>query len=404
MSGSIAPTAATGGRRRGEVFLWVGTVLSVSILHAGLLMAAVLWLPSFDPPSLPTAAMIVELAPLAAPPAPATEMAPGIEQQAARPIEQKVDRQVEPKPEPAGAEVETHRFEPEPKPKSEPSRKPEPEIEKAETVCPEPPLQRKEIPKAPPEKPDEKRRSTKPVEEKITPIAKREPMVRKAEVVLPTPRPEPPRPEPASETLEKPVPEKEIVAEPVIAPAVDEVVADERRSMPPDDTAEIAEGDNHEPNAGKVVETPHVSEPPPAAAMIEEAPPAEKMVERTTAPVAAPAPPANRMSAPTPGLSSAVSRDAVLTWQGLLRLHLERHKRYPTTAQFHRQEGTSVIRFAMTRNGRVTETRLERSSGYSRLDDEALALPERAQPLPPPPPNISGKRIEIVVPIRFFLK
>ena len=403
MTGLLAPTAATGGRRRGDAVLWGVSFLAVLLLHAGLLMAAILWFPSFDQPSLPTAAMIVELAPLAAPPVPTTEMAPGIEQQAARTIEQKIDKEVEPKSEPVGTEVETCRFEPKPKSKPEPGPKPKPEIEKAETLSPEARFQKMEAPTVPSEKPDEERRPVKSVEEKVTPIAKHEPMVKKAEVVLPTPRPEPPRPKPASEKVEAPPPDEDVVPEPVTAPIVDEAAIDAWRSKSPDDT-EIAEEDDYEPSAGKVAETPHVPEPPPVVTNIQEAAPSEKTVERTTAPVTAPAPPANRMAAPTPGLSSTVSRNAVLTWQGLLRLHLERHKRYPTAAQFHRQEGTSIVRFAMTREGRVTRIRLERSSGFSRLDDEAVALPERAQPLPPPPPAISGKQIEIVVPIRFFLK
>ena len=45
--------------------------------------------------------------------------------------------------------------------------------------------------------------------------------------------------------------------------------------------------------------------------------------------------------------------------------------------------------------------RIVRSSGSSLLDRETLALVERAQPLPPPPPDMSGAMIPITVPLRY---
>jgi periplasmic protein TonB len=45
-----------------------------------------------------------------------------------------------------------------------------------------------------------------------------------------------------------------------------------------------------------------------------------------------------------------------------------------------------------------------RSSGASALDDEALALLRRAEPFPPPPPELPGARVDLTVPIRFNLR
>jgi periplasmic protein TonB len=42
-----------------------------------------------------------------------------------------------------------------------------------------------------------------------------------------------------------------------------------------------------------------------------------------------------------------------------------------------------------------------RSSGSSQLDQETLTLPDRAAPLPPPPPDVAGAQIPIEVPIRY---
>lgn len=112
----------------------------------------------------------------------------------------------------------------------------------------------------------------------------------------------------------------------------------------------------------------------------------------TTAPPARPLPPA-----PAPSTGK-------VTWQGLVLGRLEKFKRYPWSAQSRRQQGVPYIRFVMDRNGKVLSSRLERSSGYSVLDDEAAGLPRRAQPLPKPPADVTGDTIELVVPVEFFLR
>ena len=62
------------------------------------------------------------------------------------------------------------------------------------------------------------------------------------------------------------------------------------------------------------------------------------------------------------------------------------------------------MRFTMDRAGRVLVSTLERTSNHGVLDAEALALLQRAQPLPPLPDEIDGDTLEIVVPIEFFLR
>ena len=64
--------------------------------------------------------------------------------------------------------------------------------------------------------------------------------------------------------------------------------------------------------------------------------------------------------------------------------------------------GVTVLTF--NRQGRVLNSRVVRSSGASALDDEALALLRRAEPFPPPPPELPGARVDLTVPIRFNLR
>ena len=65
---------------------------------------------------------------------------------------------------------------------------------------------------------------------------------------------------------------------------------------------------------------------------------------------------------------------------------LSARKRYPSEARG--DQGTAQLAFNVDRQGGVHNARVTRSSGSSVLDHEALALVQRAQPLPPPPPEI----------------
>jgi protein TonB len=107
---------------------------------------------------------------------------------------------------------------------------------------------------------------------------------------------------------------------------------------------------------------------------------------------------AERAAAPMPGASSRNS-DAVPNWKSQLVAALERQKRYPSEARG--EQGTAQLAFSVDRQGGVHNARVTRSSGSSVLDHEALALVQRAQPLPPPPPEVQGAQIPIVVPIRY---
>ncbi|MFT3802324.1 MAG: TonB family protein [Burkholderiaceae bacterium] len=142
---------------------------------------------------------------------------------------------------------------------------------------------------------------------------------------------------------------------------------------------------------------PSSSEPEPPPPQVEDKPP----VEQTTAPPSALAPPAPA-AAPTPSHSDAPSLTPP-DWQAMLLGQLERFKRYPSEAQFLRQQGVTHLRFTMNRDGKVLTFRVEKSSGNALLDQEALALIQRAQPLPKPPASVMGDTLELVVPIEFFL-
>ena len=62
-----------------------------------------------------------------------------------------------------------------------------------------------------------------------------------------------------------------------------------------------------------------------------------------------------------------------------------------------------LVRFTMDRSGRILSSRVEQGSGRALLDREALAMLQRAQPLPAPPADVVGATLELVTPVEFFL-
>ena len=127
-----------------------------------------------------------------------------------------------------------------------------------------------------------------------------------------------------------------------------------------------------------------------AAAPLTTAPP---RVEATEQPVSA---------AASPGSAAAAAR-AKATWERALVTHLNRFKRYPDTARAGRRQGDVSVQFTIDHMGGVIASRVVQSSGSQALDDEALAVLQRASPLPAPPGYAVGSTLNLTLPIQFRL-
>ncbi len=112
---------------------------------------------------------------------------------------------------------------------------------------------------------------------------------------------------------------------------------------------------------------------------------------------------ATRAAAPAPGAASS-NPDALPNWKSQLAARLERYKRYPAQAQERGEQGVAQLAFSIDRSGGVHRARIVHSSGSRALDEATLALVERAAPLPPPPREISGAQIAVVVPIKYNIR
>ena len=101
-----------------------------------------------------------------------------------------------------------------------------------------------------------------------------------------------------------------------------------------------------------------------------------------------------------------VSRDpdAVPNWRSRLVAQIERYKRYPSAAEERGDQGDAQVAFSVDRHGGVHHPRLVRGTGSAVLDRDALDWVARAAPLPPPPPEVTGALIPVVVPLRYHLR
>ena len=135
--------------------------------------------------------------------------------------------------------------------------------------------------------------------------------------------------------------------------------------------------------------------PPPRPAQASPSRPAPEV----QAPSAAPAP-----APPPPAASAAPSLSAFPGWRSELINRLQRAKRYPDLARSREEQGAAAVSFTTDRNGHVLSVKLVRSSGSPSLDEEAVALVRRADPLPPMPAELPGSTLTLTVPVTFSLR
>lgn len=165
---------------------------------------------------------------------------------------------------------------------------------------------------------------------------------------------------------------------------------------PVDDTIdqpEVAPTPEQQPPQAEQPPPPPPPPPEPEAVVAPETPPPPPKVEEQKPP-----------TPPMPARSKGGAPHIVPSWQTNLVRHLEQFKRYPSSAQENGEEGVVLLGFSVDRSGHVLEHRIVRSSGHAALDNEVMAMIERAQPLPPFPATMTEDKLDLTVPIRFSLK
>lgn len=114
--------------------------------------------------------------------------------------------------------------------------------------------------------------------------------------------------------------------------------------------------------------------------------------------------PQDLSEAPAPAAPAAPQSNAVPSWRSELVGRLQRAKRYPEAARSRGEQGVATATFTVDRGGRVLSASLVRSSSSRLLDEEALALIRRAEPLPPMPAEMPGDAATLTIPVSFSLR
>ena len=215
----------------------------------------------------------------------------------------------------------------------------------------------------PPAPPQQRQAKLQPMpEETITKVEEPKPPEKPVEKAIEKTAELPPEPVPAPE---KPV-EKAIELPPAPAPTID--------VLPP----------------RRPLEARHESKP------------RHRQASHTSAPASAPRR-AMRTAALAPG-TSVHDPDAAPNWRSAVVAQIERHRHYPQEALARGEHGVAQVAFSVDRRGGLHDARIVRSSGSALLDRDALAWLRRAQPLPPPPPEIRGARVPVTVPLRYDIR
>jgi TonB family protein len=122
---------------------------------------------------------------------------------------------------------------------------------------------------------------------------------------------------------------------------------------------------------------------------------ASALAHHDAPPDQAPRPLATREALPPAAVPESRAR-----WLARLVTHITKYKRYPYGLEEDRG-GDVVITFLLDRTGHVVSARVVKTSGDTILDDAALAMVQRADPVPQPPQQVTDEGLNFVLPVRF---
>ncbi|MDD3329494.1 MAG: TonB family protein [Zoogloea sp.] len=166
---------------------------------------------------------------------------------------------------------------------------------------------------------------------------------------------------------------------------------------------------------------PVLAAPQPSRPVVRQRPaaatPLESAAQPTTPPVSQPAMPTEIAAAPrsadaTPAPPATTSQptaqrastEAIDSYRRQLTDLFAREHEYPRVAAMRGWEGEVRLRLRVARRGQLLGVRVDRSSGFEVLDQDALALLEGHGKLPPLPDALEVAEIEVVVPITYRLR
>ncbi len=108
---------------------------------------------------------------------------------------------------------------------------------------------------------------------------------------------------------------------------------------------------------------------------------------------------------PTPKpFSDDEIKEALANYREILFAKINANKEYPVIAKRLGHQGKVKLSFTINSDGKLLSSSVIVSSGFSELDESALAAAKKANPFPPFPKEITEKTKEFSVVINFELK
>jgi TonB family protein len=140
----------------------------------------------------------------------------------------------------------------------------------------------------------------------------------------------------------------------------------------------------------------------PVVAAVTAAPSEQSIAaEATAAPSLAGVPEAIQSVAPAQGIGESAARIRA-SWQKELSAHFDKHKRYP--ADRSSKSAEIVVSFVLDRTGHILSSSIVRGSGDTSFDNAALAMLQRSDPVPVPPPLVADEGLSFTLPVVFRVK
>lgn len=87
----------------------------------------------------------------------------------------------------------------------------------------------------------------------------------------------------------------------------------------------------------------------------------------------------------------------------MVKLKIERQKKYPDIARTRQIEGRVTIRFVITPEGNIKGLKIVKTSGHNHLDQAALTAVKLSAPFPKPPKQFFKGEITLAITVVFEL-
>lgn len=199
-------------------------------------------------------------------------------------------------------------------------------------------------------------------------------------------------PGPAMQEAEAPSAEQELTTPAAVPPEIAPTPVQQTAPVPlPPDSKPAPPAEKHAPGMRQ-----RASPKPQRVAKLQPSP--QPPAPRTSAP-----PRADRVAPAAAAMAGSRAAAVLPSYRQLVAAHLQRFKRFPPGARAGGEEGV-MLRFTISRTGRVLSARLGGSSGYADLDAEALSMVHRAQPLPPFPSELTQASMSFSVPVSYVVR